>query len=279
MLEKMKYTEWYNHALTSLTGLFGEREGRSMLRILIEDLPVEEKAFDTPDMNKAQQALDRLLKGEPVQYVCGQAYFYDSVFKVDPAVLIPRPETEELVDLIIKRFESSPPLRILDIGTGSGCIAVTILKHLPQADITAIDVSKAALAVARDNATLHEVDVQMRIIDFLDDKQWHALTGPWDVIVSNPPYIPQGERHKVGNSSLDHEPDAALFTSDGDGLEFYRAIATYGQHWLTPNGEIVVEINEFRAVDTKACFENRGFTVEIIKDLSGKDRILRCTKS
>lgn len=273
----MLYKDWYDQALSQLIALHGEREARSLLRVLIEDFPIKKQAFDTRAYTEVQSALNRLLDGEPVQYICGKAYFYDSTFKVSASVLIPRPETEELVDHIIKTYKSQDrALSIVDIGTGSGCIAIMLKKHLPSAHVLGLDVSEDALAIARDNAVLHRTDVQFEVLDFLDERHWSGLGRQWDVIVSNPPYIPLSERHQVGQSCLTFEPHQALFTGDRDGMEFYSAIAKFGRGRLTPNGHVFLELNEFRAAAIEQCFSDHGYQTGIIKDLSGKDRILRC---
>lgn len=210
--------------------------------------------------------LQRLLKYEPVQYILGYAEFYGLKFKVSPAVLIPRPETEELVELIGEEI-SSPRLSILDIGTGSGCIPITLKKNISQADVSSLDISEDALNIARENARLNEVDVTFIQMDILKE----IPSRKYDVIVSNPPYIGYDEKEKTNDNVLIHEPHLALFSEDP--LQFYKRIAEIAPHILNPNGKIYLEVSEFRAKEVEGIFTKLGKT-KIKKDMSGKDRIV-----
>lgn len=222
------------------------------------------------------QVLHRLKTGEPLQYVIGDTVFYGLTFKVSSAVLIPRPETEELVDWIIQRCTSdqfTPPGNgsILDIGTGSGCIAISLKKHLPNFSVSAIDVSKSALAVARGNALLNDAEVNFIHADILDYKS----TEKYDVIVSNPPYITRQEQQAMHKNVLENEPHLALFVSDERPLIFYEAIAEFALGNLNENGLLCFEINEHLGKQTVEMLVDKSFVnITLRKDMQGKDRMI-----
>ena len=211
--------------------------------------------------------LQRLLKYEPVQYILGYAEFYGLKFKVSPAVLIPRPETEELVELIVSEVQKED-VRILDIGTGSGCIPVSLKDELPDANVSAIDISSDALSIAKENAMANEVDVTFIEMDILRE----IPVGKYDVIVSNPPYISHDEKEKMNDNVLIYEPHLALFSDDP--LLFYKRIAEIAPLILNPNGRIYLEVSEFRAKEVLALFAGEGKDASIVKDMSGKERIV-----
>lgn len=215
--------------------------------------------------------VERINKNEPIQYIMGKAHFYGHEFRVNPSVLIPRPETEWLVDEVIKRT-SNVPGKILDIGTGSGCIAITLAKKLPQKTIFAFDISEDALRTANENAKQLEATVTFKQIDILKEEiSYRDL----EFVVSNPPYIAVSEKDVMSRNVLDHEPHLALFVPDNDPMIFYRVIAKKGMAALKPGGRIVVEINERYGKETADVFCAEGFTaIEILKDLSRKDRIV-----
>jgi release factor glutamine methyltransferase len=210
--------------------------------------------------------LQRLLKYEPVQYILGYAEFYGLKFKVSPAVLIPRPETEELVELIEEEIDD-PNLSIIDIGTGSGCIPITLKKNISQADVTGVDISENALQIARENAQSNGVDVTFIKMDILHE----IPSRKYDVIVSNPPYIGYDEKEKMNDNVLIHEPHLALFSEDP--LAFYKRIAEIAPAILNPEGKIYLEVSEFRAKEVADIFAKLGH-VKIRKDMSGKERIV-----
>lgn len=256
----------------SLKGMYEEREINSMARILWEDV------FQDPNLPnkkvKLEIILDRMNLGEPLQYVIGVADFYGLKFKVNPAVLIPRPETEELISILIKNEKDKPRQSVLDIGTGSGCIAITIKKNIEEHEVTACDVSEDALKVAEENASSNEVSVNFLQSDFTNKKNWQQKH-IYDIIVSNPPYIALDERSKLSKQVLDFEPSLALFSPTNDALYFYKLIHDYTFNHLKKGGRLYLELNEFNAQEVLQLFEQFGFsTLELIKDLQGKERIL-----
>jgi len=260
------------------------------------DRLIDKEAVLTADQQlRLAQILAELQSHRPIQYVLGEAWFAGMQFFVNEAVLIPRPETEELVEWIGEEVlnanqrilnrrtdEQGTDERehrikhILDIGTGSGCIPITLAKKLPGLFISAIDVSDAALRVARKNATDLEADVMFQQADFLDEWQWPHLPVV-DLIVSNPPYIKVAERQSMAKHVLDFEPSLALFVPDDDALLFYRKIAAFGKTHLRAEGAVFVEINEALGKETFSLFEQQGYTVTLRKDLQGKDRMIKAT--
>jgi release factor glutamine methyltransferase len=259
-----------------LQQLYGEREANTILRILQEDGPglLGLKPDEFEGSPGFREMARRLEAGDPLQYVLGQADFFGMKFKVGPAVLIPRQETEELVYIVWEEHKKETPQRILDVGTGSGCIAISLKKKMPEAEIWAVDVSSEALTMARLNALKHEADILFREMDFLDPLQWEAFP-VFDVIVSNPPYIPSNQKDKVGTNVLRNEPETALFVPDTDALLFYKTIVKFALVSLRPGGKLYLEINEFLGEKTKELFLKNGFgKVRILQDISAKDRIL-----
>lgn len=212
-----------------------------------------------------------LLQNKPVQYVLQEAWFYEMKFYVNEHVLIPRPETEELIELIIKT--NNPISNILDIGTGSGCIPITLKKKIPHTTIVTIDVSEDALVVAKKNAAELNVEIEFKQLNFLDETNWNEL-GIFDIIVSNPPYIKQSEIINMQPNVVANEPHIALFVADDDALVFYRKIAAFGKTHLTINGKIFVEINEALGNETISLFEEFGYRAELKKDMQGKNRMI-----
>lgn len=238
-------------------------------------------------------AIKDLKRQKPIQYIFGKADFYGLKFIVNEYVLIPRPETEELVDIIVKEFKvqsskfknSSNPsdqisnlksqFSILDIGTGSGCIPIALKKNIPEARVYGLDVSEKALDIAKQNAELNRVEVEFVFGDILDPKIQLSLS-KFDIIVSNPPYVRISEKASMQQNVLEHEPHLALFVNDDDPLLFYKAIADFALENLNSTGKLYFEINENFGLETKQMLEQKGFkNVKLIKDLNGKNRILR----
>ena len=219
------------------------------------------------------EIMERINRREPIQYILGKAEFYERQFVVNKAVLIPRPETELLVRSIINDRVSAPT--ILDIGTGTGCIAITLALEIPSSQVYAIDISDDALTVAKQNAQNLKAKVHFSKSDILKDE---LKNHRFDVIVSNPPYITQAEKIDMKTNVLDFEPRLALFVSNEDPLIFYKAIAKKGKSFLKPRGKVHVEINERFGSDVSDLFMSEGYTnIQIIKDLDGKDRIVMAT--
>jgi release factor glutamine methyltransferase len=233
-----------------------------------KELTLEEK-------EKFESAIHRLSLHEPIQYIIGETEFFGLKFKVNKNVLIPRPETEELVQWILDDVgESKTPsnLKILDIGTGSGCIAISLAKNLPNAEVFALDISEKALKTARENATLNKVNVNFIQADILN---LEALTGKFDIIVSNPPYVREMEKVEMHLNVLENEPDLALYVKDIDPLIFYGIIAKLAQAGPQKNGDLYFEINQYLAKETEEILKNFGFKTELKKDIFGNYRMLR----
>ena len=221
--------------------------------------------------------VERLKKHEPIQYILGETHFYGSTFSVAPGVLIPRPETEELVDLIIHDCSNNSP-QILDIGTGSGCVAISLAKNIANSRIEAFDISPQALEIAAQNCVRNQTKVQLKLVDILTfDPQIKA--NQLDILVSNPPYVCDSEKAAMHPNVLLHEPHLALFVSDSDPLLFYRTIAEKGRIMLKPQGKLYFEINAQFGIETKQMLEKLGYTeVCVIQDFYQKDRIIKATK-
>ena len=210
---------------------------------------------------------------KPIQYILGKTIFYNLTFNVTPGVLIPRPETEELVDWIIKENPDKYN-RILDIGTGSGCIAISLAKNLPESVVYASDISSEALTVTKKNSKLNTVDIQIMQLDILNSDT--QLNEKFDIIVSNPPYITEKEKKLMHKNILDFEPELALFVSNNNPLLFYKAIIDFGMNHLNPGGKIYFEVNESFGKETALLLEERAFRdISLKKDINGKDRMLR----
>jgi release factor glutamine methyltransferase len=229
---------------------------------------------ETAEMFKG--TLARLKNWEPVQYIVGATEFYGLPFRVDRRVLIPRPETEELVEWVI-RENSGRPVRILDVGTGSGCIAVTLAKNLPQAKVSACDISRDALALAGINAEINRAPVSFFSMDVLNGNV--HVPEKVDLIVSNPPYVRHAEKTLMRRNVLDFEPEHALFVPDENPLVFYRSIALLGRKYLADGGKLYMEINEQFPAEVTRLLENTGYYgIQVRNDLSGKPRMVKGMK-
>lgn len=260
----------------------GEVEGfiRIIFRHVLHYEPVDilfRKDTVLPDfiVDKINKVVSELQERRPIQYVFNEARFHGHDFYVDESVLIPRPETEELVDMIVDENRSSD-LSVLDAGTGSGCIAVSLALALKFAEITAIDISEAAIGVARMNAERLKAKVGFLCQDMLD---MPAVSGKYDIIVSNPPYVAEGEKKEMDGNVLDYEPGAALFVPDDDPLRFYRALSDYGKSALKYGGRLYFEINSRFPDEMKALLEGDGYeNVELRRDMQGLWRFVRACK-
>ena len=279
----MKLKEAIDQLNNGLAGLVEPREAQAMIRIICEDV----FNYDQVDMALRQESelpefaqdrisdiIARLRRHEPLQYIIGSALFHGHRFKVNPAVLIPRPETEQLVDLIIDENPASD-LRVLDMGTGSGCIAISLARALKFPTVDAFDISRDAVAVARENAALLKVKVRLFESDMLSPQP----SATYDIIVSNPPYICWSEREAMDSNVKDYEPGQALFVPDNDPLLFYKAIAPYAARSLERGGRLYLEINRRFGNEVKRLLEDCGFDdVRIIEDSYGKVRFAAATR-
>lgn len=273
------------HIITALTPSLGAGEAKATARLMLEDILMvsPEKLLMTGDRELIPETVEmfdrylaRIITGEPPQYVIGSARFMGMDLKVTPAVLIPRPETAELVDIITDREGDRTDLNIIDIGTGSGCIAIALARALRFPHIEAIDISDEALAVARENARSLMADIDFHHLDIL--AQAPKAFDPYNVIVSNPPYIAESEKSSMEARVKDHEPASALFVPDSDPLEFYKAIADFATENLTPDGTVYLEINPLYASQLARMLSDKGFTCEIRLDSAGKRRFAIATR-
>lgn len=235
------------------------------------------KDMDFPEENRKRldDILLRLEHSEPIQYIIGKACFGGRTFDVTPAVLIPRPETEELVDWIVADCTQTD-LSVLDIGTGSGCIAISLACRMNGAKVTAWDISAAALDIARKNAAHHGVRIDFRRVDVMAP---HSSLPKTDIIVSNPPYVRESERAEMDCNVLDYEPEQALFVPDNDPLRFYRRIALAGQDMLAPGGKLFFEINRAYGSEMQSLLAETGYQdIELRKDFAGNDRMIKAVR-
>lgn len=232
-----------------------------------------DKTISSETSGVLKAALDKLLQYEPVQYITGEAWFYKMRFTVKNAVLIPRPETEELVLEALGFIKHKASIEVIDVGTGSGCIAVAMKKNKPDAHITAIDISEAALEVAQKNAQANDCTILFKQLDFLNAGEWPGL-GKYDVIISNPPYIPARENTSMDQHVTRYEPHQALFVADDNALIFYKSILAFATTHLAPDGKIFMEIHEDAGQATAALFDAGNYETSILKDMSGKDRMI-----
>lgn len=274
----------YRELIRLLTPRYGAGEARAIVLMVMEErfgltqtdlLLGKDTTLSAYERKDFKKIASRIIAGEPVQYVLGRAIFCGHSFRVTPDVLIPRPETEELVQVVIDEYS---PVKLLDLCTGSGCIAISLALAIPEADVTGVDISEAALAVARQNAEeLGATNVSFARADVLD-KGYNPLQ-QFDIIVSNPPYVRQSEAADMEPHVLEYEPALALFVPDDDPLRFYQAIACIADKCLSPNGFIAVEASSFLAHETACVFSSHGFTdVKILADQFGKERMITCRK-
>ena len=284
----MTAAQFYSLFLEKLISIYDQREAENITTWVLEnntglkkwEIRKSEAALSENTTLQLQKYLEELLRYKPVQYVLHEAWFYRMKFFVNEHVLIPRPETEELVSLIANDVKNMPhslaseSFKIIDIGTGSGCIAISLRKELPNDYITAFDISEQALAVAKTNANNLNASLDFLCLDFLNEDEWYSLS-KYDVIVSNPPYIPGKETNTMEKNVTDFEPSIALFVPDNDPLIFYKAIYKFAQSHLNNAGRIYLEVNENYADKVLDIFTENNFRSEIIKDIYGKERMIR----
>jgi release factor glutamine methyltransferase len=267
-----------------LSNVYDALELNSIVNILIEEVTGwdalhqnihKNDALEQSHTDQLTQYVEKLLTGKPLQYIIGKAWFMGKAFMVNEAVLIPRPETEELVEWIVEYAQIiNKTLSILDIGTGSGCIPISLKQAIPNASITAIDISKEAIAVAQQNAATYNTNIEWIELDILLTKQ---LKDQYDIIVSNPPYIPLREKPNMQPQVIDHEPAIALFVPDQYPLIFYSKIAHIGKSALKPNGQLFFEIHYDQGEAIMALLNEMGYHAELRQDIYGKDRMVRAS--
>jgi release factor glutamine methyltransferase len=267
---------------TELKDLYPVNEINSFINLIFEKYlnystielhTLQEQEISKDIFNKILTVTDELKLQKPIQYILEEAHFYDLKFSVSSTVLIPRQETEELVDWIIKE-NSNQEIKILDIGTGSGCIAISLAKNLPMATVFASDVSTKTLEIAKGNSKSNNIDLHFLQFDILNPSSWANET--FDIIVSNPPYVTEREKKLMQKNVLEFEPELALFVPDNSPLIFYEKIIDFGKKHLNPNGKIYFEINEAFGKETAFLFQENNFNdISLKQDLNGKDRMLR----
>ena len=283
----MKIKEYRTQFIQELSPIYDSGEAESFFYLILEEKNQLKRidfalnpdlTFSNEEIQLWNSILDSLKKEIPIQYLLRKISFYGLDFEVNPAVLIPRPETEELVDWILTNQrinESTNPLKILDIGTGSGCIAISLAKNIQNAQVFAIDVSEKALAAAQKNANTNDVNVTFIEKNILETND---LEQQFDIIVSNPPYVRELEKQEIKKNVLDNEPHLALFVEDNDALVFYKKIAELAQKNLLPNGQLFFEINQYLGKEMVELLEKMNFNnIELRKDIYGNDRMIKGT--
>lgn len=279
LLKNYKFT-----FLKELSSLYDEQEIESFFYLVLEDFHQIKRidlalnpdmVVETTQLQRWGNVLDELKMQKPIQYILGKTEFFGLPFLVNENVLIPRPETEELVEMIIRTAKiksENIKLKILDIGTGSGCIAIALAKNMSNAEVYAIDVCEKALAVAKKNAAINEVAIHFLLKDILETTD---LEQQFDIIVSNPPYVRNLEKQEILPNVLQYEPHLALFVTDDDALLFYKKIAQLAMKNLTAHGQLYFEINQYLGKETIALVQGYGFSnVKLFKDIYGNDRML-----
>ena len=277
--------------ITTIHGLYDNREAATIAGIVMEFVTGKSKMdrwlqknepLTLENLKSLEKYSKELLTGKPVQYVLGQAWFAGLCLQVNEHTLIPRPETEELVNLCANWATTNKihnaPLQILEVGTGSGCIAIALQKKLPSAQITAVDISTEAIKVASANAIANNKSITFKTLDFLDESNWLEL-GSYDIIISNPPYIADIEKENMAGHVLDFEPHTALFVRDNDPLIFYSALANFGKTHLHHGGALFVEINQTLGLQTQDVFVQKNYNTLLKKDLFENDRMIVATKN
>jgi len=273
---------------TAIAALYEEREAshiatlpmewisgkNRMEQLMDKDLPISSQ-----QAAQLQDAITKLSTGEPIQYIVGEAWFMGMPFLVNPYTLIPRPETEELVEWIIRDLaqETDSKLRVLEVGSGTGCIPISLKKKNPELQVQSVDISSGAIETARKNAARLTVSVDFMEMDFLNSELWNQLEQV-DLVVSNPPYIKVSERDTMHRNVVEFEPATALFVPDQDALVFYKAIRQFSETHLNPNGKIYLEINQQLGQDVLQLFNSNGFSAVLQKDLHGNDRMIRAIR-
>jgi len=280
----LTYNKAYYTLTEQLQRLYDKQEAAAIAHEVMHSITSLDKVqrlmdkdvlFTSNQQKIYERICEQMNKGVPMQYAIGHAWFMGKQYKVNEHVLIPRPETEELVQWVIDEYKGKEELRILDIGTGSGCIPISLKLALPMATVISCDISAGAIGVAKENAAALQADVTFRQIDFLDKSKRSEL-GQFDIIVSNPPYIPASEKAEMHANVKDHEPSMALFVPDNDALVFYKAIAAFGKGHLKSNGAIYCELHAPFATATQAMFGDMGYKdVVLRKDVYDNIRFVK----
>ena len=284
----MRIKEAYHQLQQSIQPLYANREASNIADLIMEDITGWDRSrriihhdalLSEPQLERYTHCKEELLHGRPTQYVLGHAWFCDMRFQVDEHVLIPRPETEELVMEVKKMYAEIPPERdhlfkMVDIGTGSGCIAIALKKYFPNWNVWALDKSNGALAIAKTNAVLLDTVIHFVASDILKEAKTDHLPA-FDLIISNPPYIPVEDKQDMDDRVLDHEPHEALFVTNEDPLQFYKAIIAFSDHHLLRGGMLFFETHELFAQEVAALLEENGFeNIAVKKDFQEKERIV-----
>ncbi len=279
----MRFREAVRNGCKQLSAIYPEGEASAILTWVIEhitgtgreELTREDPLLSPEHIDRLHNIMPRLFQSEPVQYILHESWFCGLPFYVDHNVLIPRPETEELVEWIISNCKFPiDTLNILDVGTGSGCIAIALKRRMRKTTVWGCDISAAALEVAKGNAMQLGTEVNFVQLDFLSNEERSSLP-PFDLVVSNPPYIPVSDRLSMDANVRDHEPATALFVADDDPLIFYRVLASFGKEKLNASGTLYMEIHEDMGNEIMALLEEQGYYPELKKDMQGKDRMVR----
>ncbi len=279
-----KVQEIHQQSLAKLLQVYGKNEADSMLGIIWEDLMGwgraqrilhNDEVVEDTVVNRFQTIVEELLTEKPLQQILGYADFFDNRFKVNEHTLIPRPETEELVAMIIADYKGKEGLKVLDIGTGSGCIAISLALNLPDSKVTAVDISTGALAIAKENAKNLNALVEFKELDILAEAD-RAQLGDFDIIVSNPPYVRESEKAMMRKNVLEYEPHTALFVKDEDPLLFYEAISTFAKQHLNEGGGLYFETNQHLEKELSELIDKKEFKeYTLSKDLSDNFRMLK----
>jgi release factor glutamine methyltransferase len=284
LLPGMNFKALRQHFIEEIGAVYDSEEASSIFYMALEQISNWNrsklmqnhlKEVDSNELERYKEVIQELKSGVPIQHILQDAFFYGLHFEVNAHVLIPRVETEELIHWIVEAVHPAEIHSMLDIGTGSGCIAVTLKKNLPEAKVYAMDISAQALSVAKKNALANHTDVEFINANILDYQSDLNL----DLIVSNPPYIKEDERHAMHSIVLDHEPHQALFVSNENPLLFYKAIADFALTNLNENGYLFFEINEYLGEETVNMLSDKGLkNITLRKDMQGKDRMICCRK-
>jgi release factor glutamine methyltransferase len=282
----MNLSTFFRNFIQQLQQIYSTHEAANITDMCFEKIAgiTKSDVIKNPDFNLSaiyfknlEAALAELLLYKPVQYVLGEAWFYKLKFKVDESVLIPRPETEELVNEVFDFIKYNSSKKIVDIGTGSGCIPISIKKEFPENIITAVDVDEKAIAIATQNATTHQTEINFVQMNFLNKNNWNVFE-KFDIVISNPPYIPIAEKELMDKNVISYEPHLALYVPDEKPLLFYEAIALFSKMHLAENGKVFMEVHENLANEVANVFSEHQFQTEIKKDIFEKERMVMATR-